>query len=447
MDREAAVGELWRRGILDWKLRQEQQKLKREINNPSRQLVVGNISRRWGKSYTLCAYALEQAIQTPQKIRYGCAFLTDLQEFILPAFELILADCPQHLRPTYHQTKKTFYFKNGSEIKLVGLDKNSNGLRGNAINIIIIDEAAFVNNLKYLHTSVIIPATAKQKNIKIIFISTPPESPEHYFSAELIDKAKNQENGYYLCLTIDDISDLPAEERKRLLDEVGGESSSTAQREFFCKIQVDANRAICTSFADRHIESSPTDHYIHWQLFGDAGGVKDKTVFLEAGYDHVLQKVIFRSELEFPAQTPTTSIVAAVKAKWPNAPSLILDAPGQLLIDYSTQGLPATLPQKDDFGAGLLLLGTTFHNDQALIDPSCELLIRTLKGGLLTRARNDYERSEALGHCDAAATAIYALRCVDKLTDLRPKPKSENVFRLNVEPEYYKQLRGLSHKG
>ncbi|MGJ8496011.1 hypothetical protein ACSFB1_12545, partial [Glaesserella parasuis] len=92
--------------------------------------------------------------------------------------------------------------------------------------------AGFIANLKYQYTTVIIPATAKQKNIKIIVISTPPESPEHYF-VEMITKAQTQSNGYYLCLTIDDISDLEPSERKRLLDEVGGEHSTTAQREFF----------------------------------------------------------------------------------------------------------------------------------------------------------------------------------------------------------------------
>src|SRR5690606_38434857 len=114
-------------------------------------------------------------------------------------------DCPEHLRPTYLASKKTYRFPNGSQIKLIGLDRNPDGLRGNAINVIIIDEAAFVGNLGKIYTSVIIPATMKQKNIRLIFISTPPESPAHYF-VTLINRAKLE--GYYLELTIDDISDL-----------------------------------------------------------------------------------------------------------------------------------------------------------------------------------------------------------------------------------------------
>jgi hypothetical protein len=415
---EQARAILWRRGELSWKLRAEQRQFKAHIENSNKQLIVGNISRRWGKSYTLVLFAIEQAIKTKQRIRYAAAFKSDLEEFILPAFEQILDDCPGSIRPTYLASKQVWKFPNGSEIKLVGLDKNRDGLRGNAINIIILDEAGFVTSLQYQYTTVIIPATAKQKNIKIVAISTPPESPEHYF-VELIKKAQTQPNGYYLCLTIDDISDLDPAERKRLLDEVGGEHSPTAQREFFCKIIIDASRAIAPSFdIDRHVQPVEPEH-VKWMLFGDTGGVRDKTVFLKAGWDHATGKKVFRDELVFEPGTATSEIIAAVKTRWPGL-SLILDASGQLLIDYSAQGLPASLPQKDEFNASLLLLNTSFHNNDVVIHPDCQLLIRTLEGGLLNKTRTDYERSEALGHADAAAACIYALRGIDKVSDIRP---------------------------
>jgi len=121
-----------------------------------------------------------------------------------------------------------------------------------------------------------------------------------------------------------------------------------------------------------------------------------------------------------------------------------MDAPGQLLIDYSSLGLPAALPQKDDFGAGLLLLNNSFYNNTTVISPKCALLIRTLEGGLLNKQRSDYERSESLGHCDAVAAAIYALRCVDRVTDLRPRPKREQIFFIEKEPEHIQQIKGLS---
>jgi len=442
--RQAAVEQLWVRGNLSWKLRPEQQVIKDLLDKSGREIVVPNIARKIGKTTTCVVFAAEQAIKCRQHIRYATAFLSDLTEFLLPIIDLVLADCPEHLMPTYHQGRKTYTFPNGSVIKLVGLDKNRNGLRGNIIDILIVDEAAFVANLAYLYRSVIIPAT-KNRPFKLVFPSTPPESPEHFWASELVHKAKQR--GTYLELTIDADKSLSPEERKRLLDEVGGEDSPTAQREYFCKIIIDATRAMCASFKEeRHVKPVTAEH-VAWRLFGDTGGVRDMTVFLEVGFDLNTRLVLFRSELSFPRSTTTSDIIKAVKAKWPAHQSLIMDGPGQLIIDYSAAGLPATLPQKDDFGAGLLLLLSAFHNNQAIVDPSCELLIRTLKYGLLNKFHTDYQRTEALGHCDAAATSIYALRGVDRVTDKRPQPKREDVFFVSQDPPHVKALKGLTHAG
>jgi len=419
--RAAAIDALWRRGILHWKLRPEQQKLRDLLEHAPSDIAVFNISRRFGKSTTCVVYSIEQALKMKQKVLYSTAFLSDLQNFICPIFEWCLIDCPNTIRPVWYASKKEYHFKNGSIIKLVGLDKNANSLRGNNIDILVVDEAAFVTKLDYLYKSIIIPATMKRK-FKLIFPSTPPESPEHFWASELLPKAK--ERNAYIELTIDDISDLPAAERQRLLDEVGGEFSATAQREFFCKIMVDANRCISPAFNKSIDVSVYSPPHIKWMLFGDTGGVRDKTVFLCVGWCHESNKVVFRDELVFNANTPTQTIINAVKEKYPSL-TLVMDAPGQLLIDYASLGLPAAFPQKDDFAAGLMLLNNHFHNRNTIINPECALLIRSLEGGLLTRNRTDYERSEALGHCDAIAAAIYALRGIDKQTDLRPRLNRE----------------------
>lgn len=440
--REVAIKKLWERGVLSFKLRPEQQKLRDLLEAQPTDLCVFNISRRFGKSTTCVLFCVEQALKQKQKILYSTAFLTDLEGFIIPIFDWILSDCPESVRPQYKASKKTYYFNNGSQIKLVGLDKNTNSLRGNNIDLLVVDEAAFVSKLEYLYKSVIVPATMRRK-FKLIFPSTPPESPEHFWSKELIPKAKQKNT--YIQLTIDDISDLPVEEKKRLLSEVGGEHSTTARREFYCEIIVDSNRSIAPSFAKNHIQTIDPE-YINWQLFGDSGGVRDKTVFLQVGYDQSLQKILIRDELSFSNNTTTSEIVAAVKEKWPDIKTLVLDAAGQLLVDYSSLGLPAALPQKDDFGAGLLLLNNAFYNNNVVIHPDCKLLIATLEGGLLNKTRTDYERSDALGHCDSVAAAIYGLRGVDRTTDLRPRPKIENIWYIPREPENIKNIKGLTYK-
>src|SRR5689334_9402216 len=169
MDQQTAKGELWRRGVLRWKLHATQKKIYKAIDDSQKSLFVGLCSRQLGKSYLMVVRAIEQALRLPNaRIKYGTAFLSDLQEFIIPTFNLILSDCPSWLAPKYNVQQSKFIFKNGSEIKLVGLDMKPNGLRGNTIDLIILDEAAFINNLKYLYDSVIVPATIHRPKCKIV---------------------------------------------------------------------------------------------------------------------------------------------------------------------------------------------------------------------------------------------------------------------------------------
>jgi hypothetical protein len=329
------------------------------------------------------------------------------------------------MRPKWSQSKKTWTFTNGSKIRLVGLDKNPNGIRGNAIDLIVIDEASFVAKLEYLYKSIIVPATMNRK-FKILFPSTPPVSPEHFWAKELVPKAKQRKT--YLELTIDQISDLAPEEKERLLSEVGGPESSTALREFYCKIIIDAARAAAPSFKQAdHVTSAAGLEHIKWQYVGDTGGIRDKTVILKVGYCHGLRKTIIGSEIYFDPGTPTPKIMKEFK-KWSGSNQLVLDAHGQTRVDLAELGISAALPKKDDFDAGIRYLNAIFYNNEILIDDSCTFLITTLLSGLLTVTRRDFERTDALGHCDAIAALIYALRAADKVTDLRPKPKASQIF-------------------
>jgi hypothetical protein len=444
--RVEAQQELWRRGILTHKLRPEQRRFKAALDANVVQLFVGNISRRWGKSWTLVTFAIEQCIQQPGiRIRYGAAFQSDLTDYINPAFDKILEDCPKEMKPVYKSSQKLWVFPNGSEIKLVGIDKNPNGIRGNAISIIIIDEAAFVSNLQYLYRSVIIPATAKQANIRIVFISTPPESPEHFF-VELINQAKAE--GVYTKLTIDDISDMPPEERERLLNGTGGEHSVTSRREWFAEIIVDEERALCPTFNRLlHVSTIAEPSHHRPLVSGDIGGVRDHHCFHLITYDYKQQKYLFLDERWCLRNTPTIEIVTTAKQLEAGRQRItrVIDAPGQIRVDLSaTHNYAVQFPEKADMHTGLTFLRNLFYNNQIVIDPKCKMLIATLEGGMLNTQRTDFLRTDTLGHADAVMSAIYGLRHVDR-TDPYPPPD----FNLIASPAHLKkhkhQLAGLSY--
>jgi len=425
--KELKLNELYRRGIIaQTYLKPYQMALYNTIAQSSNTLIVPNTSRRFGKSTVCVLYCVEQALRSKCHIRYATAFRTDLEAFIEPVFNSVLEGCPGDCMPEWSAYAKKWCFRNGSTIKLIGLDKNPNGLRGNNLDILMVDEAAFIANLEYLYKSVIVPATMKRK-FKLVFPSTPPESPEHFWSRELIPKAKA--NGTYLELTIDSITDLPPEEKERLLNEVGGIQSSAAQREFYCKIIVDETRAVAPSFrAERHVAVADYTN-IKWDYVGDSGGLRDKTSILQVGWSHILQKTLIRSELTCEPNTATPILAQRFK-DWSKTDTFVLDAHGQTRVDLAALGLKVAMPVKDDFTAGIQMMNAIFHNDQIIIDPSCEMLIASLSGGLLTVDRKDYERTERLGHCDSVAALIYAIRHVDKMTDLRPPPPKESIFHL-----------------
>lgn len=421
--REEILYKAWYDGRLSYKLREEQKVLKNLLVNSPKGIAVFNISRRFGKTTTCVNFADESARKKKTKILYSTAFKTDLENFIVPIFEQHLIDCPLDLRPAYKKAKNQWEYKNGSILKLVGLDKSPNALRGNAIDTLVIDEASFVKNLEYIYRSIIIPATMSRQ-FRIILPSTPPESPEHFWAKHLVPKAK--EENKYVELTIDEIKGLHPTEKQRLLDEVGGKDSVTAQREFYCKIIADTNRSVANTFNyGLHVQQYIPE-IAYWQLFGDTGGVRDKTYILKACFDHNHRKIVITEELVFDNKTPSQVVISTIKSRYPGM-SIVLDAAGQTLVDYAAAGIAAMLPAKDDFHAGLQMLNTCFYNNEILIHPKCDFLIRSLQGCLLNRQRTDYERTEDLGHADAIAALIYCVRMIDR----------KNYFPVQLDKSMY----------
>lgn len=221
---------LWLRGNLSWKHHAAQKALDETFRNAQGQLFVGNCSRQWGKSYWAVTKAIEVCLKNPKsQVRYGAAFQSDLVDFIIPAFEKIIDDAPASVKP--RKVGNFYVFPNGSRIKLVGLDKNPNGLRGNTLDLIIIDECGFVGNLDYIYKSVIIPATLHRPNCKIIFISTPPSTPAHAF-VDYVQKAESE--GSYVKLDIFSNPLITPDDIDRMAKEMGGRDSTTFRRECLC---------------------------------------------------------------------------------------------------------------------------------------------------------------------------------------------------------------------
>lgn len=427
-------------------LEPHQQDIMNGIRQPHVELVYLDLARRGGKTFVCATYCDQEARKRPCEIRFGTAYQVNLVKFIIPAFRAVLASCPEDLRPTYLESKKEYHYDNGSIIGLLGLDMNPDGLRGNAVRIYVIDEAGYVAHLERIYDTVIMPATARREyqeheEIKIIIISTPPQEAEEHFAWNLRKMAMEEEFGFYMHRSLDDITTISDKEKARLYRAAGGKSSNKSRREYGAEWVSDAEQALCPTFDEkRHVGVKEMPKWAVPYLVADIGGVRDRSCMHLVWYDHESGKTIFQAEREHDRNTPTSVMVDDARefvTKYGDDLAVVIDAGGQTRGDWDDLlDISHDFPEKEGFRDSLNLLRNAFANDEVLVNPECALLIKTLRTGLLTKNRKDFKYSVSLGHCDAAACAIYSLRTIDRDTDKRPR----EIIR-STEAKTLKQMR------
>lgn len=425
------TAEAWHRGNLSFKLHAGQKLIKQRLDSVSTQLAVSNCSRQWGKTYLMVCRAIELALKTPRaRIKIGTAFLTDLEEFIQPKFDEILVDCPPSIKPVYKAKGTKWVFKNGSEIKLIGLDKNPNGLRGNVVDLIILDEAGFISNLDYLYKSIIVPATTHRPNCKIILISTPPATPAHDF-VDFVQKAEAE--GSYSVFDIYSNPLITEETIERLAKESGGKESTTWRREYLCQFATDADSQIIPEWKDSYVVANEPDEYrgfYHNYVAMDLG-VKDFTLVLFGYYDFKRATLVIQDEIKLNGPQLTTqllkdSIASREADLWPNFkvyrrisdnnnPQLIQD-----LAILHRMSFVST--DKDKLETMINETRMMINSGRIEVDPKCEQLVGCLKYGVWDSKKKAFARSSVYGHFDALAALVYLCRNLDK--NVNPIPST-----------------------
>ncbi len=419
-------------------------------------VLVFNISRQWGKTFFSVVKAITTAIKHPgSRVRIGAAFESDLTEFIEPAFEFALASCPEVLKPRYLQQKKRYLFPNRSTIKLVGLDKKPNGLRGNTIDLIILDEAGFIRRLNYLYDSVIVPLTTHRPNARILIQSTPPESPDHEFW-DFVDKAKLE--GTYAEFTIDDNPMLTPADIDRLERKLGGRESTAFRREYLCERIVEYERAIVPEWkAEYEIDLDPnTDQryqFWHKYQFMDIGVQVDKTVCLFGYYNFAEACLYIMDEIDFSGSKTTTDLIAkrlTEKEKeigYESTYRRIADNSHPLLLnDLSAKGIHFAPTTKEKLHEMVGELRVWVKAGRVKVHKRCKQTIGCLNSGIWNDKRSEFERSKTFGHFDAVAALIYGVRNVDVWSNPVPQwfvnPQRMPVF--GVKPMLTPTGQGIS---
>lgn len=433
LEKARARRESWHRGWLDWKLRPEQELIEakfREVKARGGQFFFVNCSRRLGKTFWSSKKGIETCLtcRNPRpRVKIGSAFYEDLVEFTIPSHEIILNDCPPEIAPDYVTSKKKFKFRrHNAEIKLAGLDLKPNGLRGNWADLVILEEAGFMKRLGYQFESVCIPMGVGRPGFMIVMIGTPPETPDHewvsFREKAILDDA-------YIELTIDANTVMSPAEKQRYLDSFL--SDTARQRECFCKVVVDAERALCPEWRDEFEMEVPRDEFFQFyhRYDGMDLGVSDQTVCLFGYYDFRRGWAVIEDELMMRGPSMTTdamsaAIIAKEAALWPGvAPRRrVADNNNPLMLQdmASKFGLGFVPTRKDSLHAMVNEVRIWIKNGRVRVHPRCKLTLGCLRSGIWDDKRREFARSAVYGHYDAFAALVIFIRNIDVHTNPIP---------------------------
>lgn len=437
--RQRAAKAKWRRSDLVHLLHAGQRKLDHAFKQSTGQLFVANIARQFGKSYWAVSKAIELALKKPKaRIKYATAFQSDLTEFILPTFDAVLGECPASLRPSYKVQGSKWVFSNGSQIKLVGLDKTPNSLRGNVIDLIVIDEAAFVDKLDYIYRSIIIPATLHRPNCKILFVSTPPVTPAHAFG-DFIQLAEVE--GSYVRLDIYQNPLITDEDIERMAKAMGGKASTTFRRECLCELVLDDDLALVKEWkemGERLIFEPPRDQYYRYyhRYVGMDMGRKDHTALVFGYYDFKRATLFIEDDLtmhgpDWTSLTLKSAVFQKERELWGendlegkplrpfrrvadnNNPHLIIDL-------SSIHDLHFMETDKESLEAMVNEVRLMVSAGRIIVSPKAKMVIGCLKYGIWDKNRKEFSRNKVYGHFDHFAALMYLVRNLAKSTNPIP---------------------------
>jgi hypothetical protein len=421
ISRAYAIDALWRMGDIQHKLRAHQLPLYQHIKDRAGDLeTLIKCGRRFGKTFTVLLWICEESIKRPGiQVRIAAPTEKALRKIIRPNLRVILADCPDDLRPTWNQQDGVYTWPNGTEWHIAGTDNDhAEKLRGTGTDIGFIDEAGFHDDLEYLCRSILLPQVMDRPGGRLISVSTPPETPAHYFSILCV---KAQAAGKLYTRTTRDNTHMSESDMNRLAEAMGGWDSTAVRRELMCEDVTDERRAIVPEFnADRMsriVQPVPPPSYeipivaidvgfedLTAVLFGywnfrDAALCIQREAIIRRGRTDQIADIVRSTEAELWGKDPAIRV-----QRWS-------DTDLRLIADLCELHKLAVQPtQKDDKEAQVNALRMLVKNEKLRIDPACVTLIEHLRAGIWNKARTGFERTTTHGHFDAIDAAVYMLR-------------------------------------
>lgn len=433
IQKSEARNALWHKGILSWKLDVTQKELYKLYYESDFKVQTWLLSRRQGKTYTLCVLALEMCLQKPNSIvKFVSPTKIQVNNNVRPLFKKLLEDCPNELQPHFKANDYIYYFPNGSEIQLAGTDsKHAEKLRGGDSHAAFVDEAGSCDDLDNVVKSILLPTTLITKG-KIILAGTPPADADHEFLRYI---EEGESRGSLIKKTVHDNPRITKEQLEELEVELGGTESDAYKRELMCEIVKDPTRAVLPEFT-KELEQELVQEWTrppHFEAYESMDlGFKDLTVVLFAYYDFRNNKVVIEDELVVDFKKPNMGIDVLVKAiedkekqLWFNPLTNEQKVPYKRFSDInyivtneikkqSNYKINFSTVDKTDSEAAINGIRERLQKRQIIINPRCEVLLTHMRNVRWRSAdKSVFARSPDSGHYDAVDALKYLIRHVE----------------------------------
>jgi hypothetical protein len=148
-------------------------------------------ARQAGKSTTTCAFVLWYVLFNKAKTVALLANKGDTAREILSKIQLAYQHLPKWLQQGVREWNKgSLELENDSRI--IAAATSSDNIRGYSINLVFIDEAAFIENWDTFFTSVY-PTISSGTSTKVVLVST-PNGLNHFY--QIYQNAKEKRNNY-----------------------------------------------------------------------------------------------------------------------------------------------------------------------------------------------------------------------------------------------------------
>lgn len=277
------------------------------------------IARRWGKTVLALLIIIEFCIRRPGSVGLLCtAYQNSIGSIILKILRTVFQpEAPDGYCPIYRASKDGEHHllwipAVNSTITLVGLDLHSDKTRGNFQDFCYVTEAGFVSPGKLDDTfrGVITPQFRGRPHAWALFESSTSPVPDHEFQTKYKEDCEGRET--HVLKTIDE-SDLTEEEIEMELAELGGRETAVAQREAYCRLVVDEQRAVCPSFNELLHLVAANDVELPLYAYAYTGldpGVRDKCGVVFFYLDFIAGVITVQSS--YAESNKNTDIIADV---------------------------------------------------------------------------------------------------------------------------------------